>query len=656
MKSLHRTNSLHRPGWTNIFLAALIGWTIWALASFFLLSALGLLSGRGYLISGVIFCIPAVIYLKSISGKFRLPGFLPWRRILYPPLLLWFVIAFAILVGSVIHPPSNYDAFSYRVPRMLHWLAESRWHWINGPDSRYDFMAPLWEINALPLLALSGSDRLLFLPNFLCFLVLPGLIFTTFLKLGISPRTSRLCMWVLPSGYAVILQAGSLGSDLMGAVFFLVSLHFLLRWPKEGKNDHFLLSCITMGFSTATKVSNLVFGLPWLLLLLPQWPLLRQKKGAFLACLVLGAFTSFLPFGAWNVMHGSGFAVSKDSAQSIAAGSPPICLFGNSILFLVQNAAPPVFPLASKVQDCVDKVIPPAILTRLQDGFEGKFELGVRELVTEDVAGLGVGVTGFILILFLIRLTSSGNPFRDRGSQSLRLLGIGMAGAIAVIFMKTSMISISRILLPAYIPVAAVLVNGAAITRYAGRRWVVFLACAAQLSGLCVLALNPARPLIPVIAISRHFLPDSSPLRHRLESVYTTFAGRSTALTPVAEALPPDVKIISFVYKADTLETGLWKPFGSRKVTPVKAKDALRAGYVFPTRYVVVQERGVIEEGPMGIDDFLRITKLITLRKVSVIQQVSSGPENFIIAEVPGFGDFSHDFSPKTRDNPKPNK
>ena len=36
-------------------------------------------------------------------------------------------------------------------------------------------------------------------------------------------------MWLMPTGYCFLLQAGSIGNDLFGAVFALAALDFALR-------------------------------------------------------------------------------------------------------------------------------------------------------------------------------------------------------------------------------------------------------------------------------------------------------------------------------------------------------------------------------------------------------------------------------------------
>lgn len=56
--------------------------------------------------------------------------------------LLFISIAFLALVGGTLYPPSNYDALSYRLPRILHWLDLGHWHWIDSPNTRQNYSSP----------------------------------------------------------------------------------------------------------------------------------------------------------------------------------------------------------------------------------------------------------------------------------------------------------------------------------------------------------------------------------------------------------------------------------------------------------------------------------------------------------------------------------
>src|SRR5205807_1785258 len=83
---------------------------------------------------------------RHALGKWWLPvlwAWLGWRNVrkqrgrfrrLFP--LLFFTVAALAILGGCIHAPSNYDALAYRTPRVLHWLAEGRWHWIHTDFQR----------------------------------------------------------------------------------------------------------------------------------------------------------------------------------------------------------------------------------------------------------------------------------------------------------------------------------------------------------------------------------------------------------------------------------------------------------------------------------------------------------------------------------------
>ncbi|MEI7958563.1 MAG: hypothetical protein WCI40_05600, partial [Verrucomicrobiota bacterium] len=202
-----------------------------------LLSALGQLNAVGY---GVALAVGVALWIgfgraicgcphwKFSAGKFR-------RRYARALPALFLLLACLAILGGLLYAPSNYDALTYRFPRILHWLAENRWHWIVTTDSRMNVTATGFEWLMAPLLALTGSDRLFFLVNALSFALLPGLIYATFIRLGVGKRQAWVWMWVLPTGYGIVLQAGSIGNDAFAVVYFLASLCFALKF-RESKN------------------------------------------------------------------------------------------------------------------------------------------------------------------------------------------------------------------------------------------------------------------------------------------------------------------------------------------------------------------------------------------------------------------------------------
>src|SRR5436309_622785 len=53
--------------------------------------------------------------------------------------LLFYTAAVLALIGGIIHAPNNYDALTYRIPRMLHWWSTGSWHWITTSNERLNF-------------------------------------------------------------------------------------------------------------------------------------------------------------------------------------------------------------------------------------------------------------------------------------------------------------------------------------------------------------------------------------------------------------------------------------------------------------------------------------------------------------------------------------
>ena len=54
-------------------------------------------------------------------------------------------------------------------------------------------------------------------------------MFSVFTRLGVRRRVAWSWMWLVPTGYCFLLQAGSIGNDLFGAPFALAAVDFALR-------------------------------------------------------------------------------------------------------------------------------------------------------------------------------------------------------------------------------------------------------------------------------------------------------------------------------------------------------------------------------------------------------------------------------------------
>jgi len=139
-----------------------------------ILSAIHLLNPVGYALAVMAGAVLLVVYYKVAILRHVRPRLgNPIRRFRRLVPLTFLVLAALAFAGGVIHPPTNYDALAYRIPRVLHWLAAERWHWIHTEFHRLNTRGCGIEWLSAPMLALLRTDRLLFLINIISLCVFP---------------------------------------------------------------------------------------------------------------------------------------------------------------------------------------------------------------------------------------------------------------------------------------------------------------------------------------------------------------------------------------------------------------------------------------------------------------------------------------------------
>ena len=451
--------------WVSV-LASAAGW---------LLSALGQLNQAGYAILGAVVVVGLWVG-RTVSGGAPAGRIFNWRK-LRSRFRRWLPasfagLAFLVFLGAALYPPTTHEGLTCRVPRVLHWLAEGHWHWITTPNARLNDRPCGLEWLAAPLLLFTRSDRGLFLINFIPLLLLPGLIFSVFTRLGVRPRVAWHWMWLLPTGYNFLLQSGSLGNDTTPAFYALAAVDFGLRaWTSRRPADLWL-SILSAAFLTATKVSDLPLLLPWAVVVFPllprilhapvaadgsrrklsaaktaptpiggytlaehhargETPWLIRQLAATLAVVVLAASVSFLPTAAFNIHYGGDWAGLAVEHSVIEMKHPLVGLWGNTLL-LLKNFAPPIFPLAGWWNQSALTILPHSLVAPMVANFEPGFHT-VGELPIEDAAGLGFGVS-FLLVVSVIAawwVRPSSQP-RWVGNRCIPVLAaaVGAGGAV----------------------------------------------------------------------------------------------------------------------------------------------------------------------------------------------------------------------------------
>ena len=517
------------------------------------------------------------------------------RRFRRPFPLAFLILAGMAIFGGAIHPPSNYDALAYRVPRVLHWLAEGRWHWIYTDFQRVNTRACGMEWLSAPVIAFTRTDRLLFLINAASFLLLPGLVFSLFRRVGVRPRAAWHWMWLLPTGYCYLLQTGSISNDMFSTVYALAAVDFALRARRSGRVSEVWLSVLSAALLTGAKTSNLPLLLPWAVAFAPTWRLWLVRPLALAAILPLALGASFLPMAVLNAVYGGDWTGAATERVPLGSGPVWLHLLANGITWPLDNLSPPVLPFASAWNRAADAITPASLAALFRKHvFEpGASNWHLHEVQMEESAGLGFGVT--ILLGLSLLAVLLGRRGRDKPSAALpgdlvtKLVCIAPWFSVFYVMTKLSYSGSVRYL-ACYYPLLGMGLllspaQGEIVRRKWWRSWAIFACVLAAL----VLVISPARPLWPAEWFFQHYWPrlKSSPLAQRAWDAYEAKGKRSEVFAPLIAALPRDALVLG--YSADDFsETSLWKPFGSRRILHVKRTDSAEAMRQRGIRYLLV--------------------------------------------------------------------
>ena len=360
---------------------------------------------------------------------------------------IFLLVAALVLAGGAIHAPNNYDGLTYRLPRMLNWLAAGHWIWIPTINDRMNFSGTAWEWTAMPFLALLRSDRGLFLINWIGFLLMPGLVFSVFRQLGVARRVAWIWMWILPLAYGYATQAGSIGNDFTGTLFGLISVYYGLRARRSREVKDVWLAILAAALMTGAKISNLPLLLPCLVAVWPALVQLRRHWMASVAMLAVAGLISAGPIIVLNQLNTGSWNGDPKNLTQVQIKSPGAALLGNSLLLGQQCFMPPLLPSAHKFSDLLNEKMPGSWQRTLKEKFPRYFFNGFNELPQEETAGLGLGVTLLLLAAVVIAI---GGFISRKTLPKISLVGLAAWVAVFFLMLKMGSESTARVLLPNY--------------------------------------------------------------------------------------------------------------------------------------------------------------------------------------------------------------
>ncbi len=598
-----------------------------------ILSAIGQLGAVGYGVG-----LPPLVLLawwaarrpQSGPGTSRPLNGIRWARFRRPLPFLFLVLAAGALVGGLLYEPNHSDGLAYRTPRVLNWLAEGRWHWIDTTDARLNVRTLAFEWVTTPFLALTHSDRLVPLISLVSFLFLPGLCFGLLRGFGVRMRVAWWWMWLLPTSYGFALQAGGILNDLFGTVFALAAVVLAFQARRDNDLAAARFSVLAAALMIGSKASNLPLLLPWVVAFCPLIPWLGRRPLGWAAAVLVAILTSNIPISLMNQRHcgdWTGLAAETRARDMIGHGSPGFYLLHNVGLLLSQNLNPPALPVAGALNQWIETVLTPAWRTRLSEAAEdGVHSYRLREMPSEDYAGLGLPLSLAAGAFLVLTIHHGIQWFRRRnglpvpvGKGRLWTMSLACAPWISVLVFVTQsgILGAARLLLPYYPFLLATLLRGSQADRWVRTLTWRRLALVAGLSTVFVMMMSPMRPLWPQQAFLAHFGVGWG-LADRLRTVYTVLGERSHSFDPLLSRLPAGVDRVGMLSQAQFLEGPLWRPYGTHRVirpsSGVAPEEFRRRG----VRYVVLRVADVALLWPAGLSDWLQRGHAEVLARESV--------------------------------------
>ncbi len=577
------TAQLHRrdPAALLTFWLALCTWLVvggWLLSAFHALDKVG----YGVLLVGFLFfwrfalSRPDAPLIDFPRWRRSLRRFLSLRRILP---MLFAVTALVILVRGVAIPPNHDDGLCYRIPRVLHWLDAGGWHWIDARDSRLNTRGTVAEWLFAPLLLFTRSDRLLFLPNWISHLFLPGLIYTTWRNLGVSRRIAWIWMWLLPSAFCFSLQAGNSSNDSLSA-FFALAVFALL--PARGPTPTFRavsLAVLALALMSGTKPNLAPLALAFLVVFLPAWRVVVRRPVAVGAVGIAAALVSFAPNALFNYRHLHEFSGLSQESYIPHGGPPAELLAGNLALVSSQNLIPPLLTWLPAWTPTLRWWAETPFGHLLRRDFEHS-PFVYYPVCSVEQAGIGFVVLLAGILIFL--LTRRREPVPVGTVRPWRQwLAHGGVWLAVLVFLGTSTAIQGARLLCAYYPL---LLAGI----FAGRRLRPGRAFRAARLGAGLAMLAAAYCLTALT-------------ENPLVEIWPEFNGRRVAdearMAVLGRCLPSGEKDIGLIRAWNQRESWLWQPYGARRVDELPVDVPAQTLRERGIRYAVVSRRSLQEGG-----------------------------------------------------------
>ena len=595
--------------------------SVWLVGAGWILSALHQLNRTGY---GLMFAMAGIAFIcwrhqtkwrpqikpALLFHKFR-------RRFIRPAPLGFLILASAAFIGGALYPTVNGDSNSYRIPRVFHWLGAGQWHWIHTGDLRMNIAGCNFEWLSTPLILLTHTGHCMFLINWISYLLLPGLIFSVFTRLGVRPRVTWWWMWLLASGWCYVFQAESDINDSFAVIYALASVDFALRARESGRISEWWVCVLAAALLTGTKQTSIPLAALWGIAVWPGLGPMWRRPLQTLTVVVIALLVSGVPLIAINWSHtGNWMGIPNPNTTVPGWGwtntildSPFWGIVGNVFCLTVQNLKPPVFPMADAWNAAMQQFVQTSFGSHFAS-FEAfaLLDTGTRE----SNSGIGLGIC--LMIMLSVAWAFKLRPSQDAvlaGEASVlkRVLRLAPWALLLLFMAKVGTYQNARQLAPYYVFLFPSMLQAAGHARVVRRTAWQCLAYAVMLATLILLILSRGHPLFPAQTLFG-WLAERYPNTKsfaRLSVLYSTQSTVQYQLNCLSDDLPSGEKIIGYYSTFNcAVEPGLWQPLGVRKIIRVLPGDTPEQVRQQSLRYLVVDEQALLDT-KQPIEDWLKI-------------------------------------------------
>ena len=503
--------------------------------------------------------------------------------------MIFLALVLLSLLAGTLHAPLNGSSTAYRIPRVMHWLAAGQWHWIHTLDVRMNIAGCNFEWLFAPLILLTHSDRFLFLPNWFSFLLLPGLIFSVFVRLGVRPRVAWWWMWILPSGWCFIFQASATLNDAFAATYALAAVDLALRARENKKVGYLWLAMLAAALATGVKQTEVLLALPALVAIWSGARWLFKRPLSSLTVVVVCLIISALPMIIFDLQHtGHWSGVTPTSWARTELHSPLWGIIGNAFLLTIQSLKPPVFPFFNAWNAAMQHFLQTSLGSHFMmfENF-GHLSFGIAE----SGAGIGLGITLLILISIGAARHYRGTACQTRNpDQLLRLLRWSPWALFLVLMAKIGTYENQRLFASYYFFLFPSLLISSGHSVLVRQRWWQSFAVLVMMAAAMLLVVSRDRPLFPVQMVVGQLeakYPNSKFVSN-ISRTYSSAPDFENEQLFLRNNLPAD-KVLGYAAMAGEAESSMWLPYGSRWVQRILPGDPPEQVHSWGIHYVVVE-------------------------------------------------------------------